>query len=232
MLLRCGLSGGESTLLRAFPEQLHKPTKASHKVTAVLSGKRAHFLHKRRWYRCVLLYSSYGMHDFLGTRFKYKRNTRISYYLQKLQNEAPIPSFTTSTNARVMTRPGRISFVVLSLFFVSVASQANFTKCLETFKANGNATGGTDWSGRPVNDSKRAVALTYETCCSLCGSGQEAFDWSVFSQQFSAWLLPWLALVSQLPFGAESRLDNLISGESLVECADRPVIPIFCRVHY
>ena len=29
--------------------------------------------------------------------------------------------------------------------------------------------------------------------------------------QFSSWLLPWLALVSQLPFGANDKLDNLDS---------------------
>jgi hypothetical protein len=131
-----------------------------------------------------------------------------------------------------MTRPTRIkSFILLSLFFASVASQANFAECLETFRASGNATGGTDWFGRPVNDSKDAVALTYETCNSLCGSDQEAFNWSIFSQQFSAWLLPWLALVSQLPFGAESLFDNLISGEYPMASAHRYVIPISCRVH-
>jgi hypothetical protein len=30
-------------------------------------------------------------------------------------------------------------------------------------------------------------------------------------QKFSAWLLPWLALLSQLPFGATHRLDNFVS---------------------
>ncbi|KAE9382354.1 hypothetical protein BT96DRAFT_298587, partial [Gymnopus androsaceus JB14] len=34
---------------------------------------------------------------------------------------------------------------------------------------------------------------------------------SDFSNQFSAWLLPWLALLSQLPFGANDNLENLIS---------------------
>ena len=33
----------------------------------------------------------------------------------------------------------------------------------------------------------------------------------MFSQQFSSWLLPWLALLSQLPFGANDKLDNLES---------------------
>ncbi|KAF9786451.1 hypothetical protein BJ322DRAFT_788352 [Thelephora terrestris] len=111
-----------------------------------------------------------------------------------------------------MTLTARVELLLfLSLLFVSVAASDNFTQCLDTFRANGNATGGTDFFGRPVNNSQDAVALTYEECKSFCGTGQEAFDWSVFSQQFSAWLLPWLALVSQLPFGAESRIDNLIS---------------------
>ena len=35
--------------------------------------------------------------------------------------------------------------------------------------------------------------------------------WAVFSQQFSAWLLPWLALVSQLPFGANDKFDNFVA---------------------
>ena len=115
-----------------------------------------------------------------------------------------------------MTLSNGLKLLVFSSVFVAVSasSYTNFTQCLDTFRANGNATGGTDYFGRPVNDSRDAVALTYEECDYLCGTTQEAFGWSTFSQQFSAWLLPWLALVSQLPFGAESRLDNFISGES------------------
>ena len=117
------------------------------------------------------------------------------------------------SNAQLMARTTGIAHLtLLACFFVSVVGSANFTQCLIDFQ-NSNATeGGTNYSGVPVSDPKDAVALTYEACTYWCGGGQESFDWSVFSQQFSAWLLPWLALVSQLPFGAESRLDNLISG--------------------
>jgi len=106
---------------------------------------------------------------------------------------------------------GIISLLFLA-FFVPFAASTNFTQCLIDFRDSNATEGGTNWDGVPVS-SKDAVALTYKACTTWCGGGQEAFDWSVFSQQFSAWLLPWLALVSQLPFGAESRLDNLISGE-------------------
>ena len=127
------------------------------------------------------------------------------------------PAFLSSSPSSMCKLPGRLKLLLfLSPFFLSVAASTNFTQCLDTFRASGNATGGTDFFGRPVNNSQDAVSLTYNVCKSLCGTGQEAFNWSVFSQQFSAWLLPWLALVSQLPFGAENRLDNLLSGEFLV----------------
>jgi hypothetical protein len=43
-------------------------------------------------------------------------------------------------------------------------------------------------------------------------SASEDFDFSVFSQKFTAWLLPWLALILQLPFnGSDSREDDFWS---------------------
>ncbi|KAL1747510.1 hypothetical protein HDZ31DRAFT_80355 [Schizophyllum fasciatum] len=55
------------------------------------------------------------------------------------------------------------------------------------------------------------TAISIGECNRACGEGPEPFSWSTFSQQFGAWLLPWLALVSQLPFGARLRVDNLMS---------------------
>ncbi|KAL1733036.1 hypothetical protein EV714DRAFT_205487 [Schizophyllum commune] len=55
------------------------------------------------------------------------------------------------------------------------------------------------------------TAVTYHQCQETCGSGREPFSWATFSQQFGNWLLPWLALLSQLPFGANDRLVNLNS---------------------
>jgi hypothetical protein len=71
--------------------------------------------------------------------------------------------------------------------------------------------GGRDNHGHLVSDISRATAITYDLCLRACGATSEPFLWSGFSQQFGAWLLPWLALVSQLPFGANDKLDNLIS---------------------
>jgi hypothetical protein len=72
--------------------------------------------------------------------------------------------------------------------------------------------GKTDNHGNPLDSSTANVtAITYDLCVEQCGAGQEPFQWTVFSQQFSSWLLPWLALVSQLPFGANDKCVNLES---------------------
>ncbi|KAJ7471226.1 hypothetical protein B0H11DRAFT_1376059 [Mycena galericulata] len=108
------------------------------------------------------------------------------------------------------------SFVCVCLSACSllkvVLASVNFDTCLQQVQ-NGDwgPAGGTNNAGTPVSNISEATAITYELCLRACGAGSEPFDWNIFSQQFSAWLLPYLALVSQLPFGAISRLDNLVS---------------------
>ncbi|KAG1828777.1 hypothetical protein EV424DRAFT_1317727 [Suillus variegatus] len=91
----------------------------------------------------------------------------------------------------------------------------NFTQCLIDIVTNANATqnlaGLLDGNGNPVSNVSDATAISYSLCTSVCGTGREPFQWPVFSQDFSTWLLPNLALISQLPFGAQYRLDNLMS---------------------
>lgn len=98
------------------------------------------------------------------------------------------------------------------LFLLPVASAVNFKSCIQEVQ-NGTwgSVGGADNRGRPVSDISKATAITYDLCMIACGTTSEPFAWPIFSQQFSSWLLPWLALVSQLPFGANDKLDNLVS---------------------
>ena len=44
--------------------------------------------------------------------------------------------------------------------------------------------------------------ITYNECVNKCGGGAGEFNWTMFSQGFGSWLLPWIALIFQLPFGA------------------------------
>ena len=108
---------------------------------------------------------------------------------------------------------GFIAGVALAFPMATVAG-TNFDICLAKVQNGtfgvGVDVGGTDNHGYPVNVSD-ATGMTYSLCVQACGGGQEPFQWSIFSPQFSSWLLPWLALVSQLPFGANDKLDNLDS---------------------
>lgn len=102
------------------------------------------------------------------------------------------------------------SLIACALISDTTAS-TNFTNCLaEINNGKWGLEGGRDNHGNTVNISE-ATAVTYELCKLACGTGPEPFNWSEFSQQFSAWLLPWLALVSQLPFGAKLRSENIMS---------------------
>ncbi|KAF7316924.1 hypothetical protein HMN09_00426600 [Mycena chlorophos] len=104
--------------------------------------------------------------------------------------------------------------IVLFLFcVVTVAfSSTNFSACLDEVRSGKWGTeGALDNFGHPVANLSQATAVSYSLCVRACGSGSEPFSWNTFSQQFTAWLLPYLALVSQLPFGAKTRLDNLSS---------------------
>ncbi|EIW75036.1 hypothetical protein CONPUDRAFT_66882 [Coniophora puteana RWD-64-598 SS2] len=108
----------------------------------------------------------------------------------------------------------------------ALAGGVNFTSCLANVQNFYNDTSNQkyanysqlnnsllDNNGFPVAfaDIFTSTAITYTVCTNWCGSGDESFEWTNFSQQFSAWLLPYLALLSQLPFGARYRSDNLMS---------------------
>ncbi|KAG1898257.1 uncharacterized protein F5891DRAFT_1238998, partial [Suillus fuscotomentosus] len=97
----------------------------------------------------------------------------------------------------------------------TVVAAANFSQCLNNIVLNAISTqdlyGLLNNTGYPVSNVSDATAITYLMCKSWCGTGQEGFQWPEFSQEFSAWLLPNIALISQLPFGAQYRLDNLMS---------------------
>ena len=97
------------------------------------------------------------------------------------------------------------------LFSCSLVAAANFTQCLQDFIKDPNAVGGVDSKGQPTSPAE-AVGLTYEACTARCRTGPETFNWRTFAQLFSAWLLPWLALISQLPFGSGNYVDDFISG--------------------
>jgi hypothetical protein len=47
--------------------------------------------------------------------------------------------------------------------------------------------------------------IAYNQCVEICGGGPGDFKWNMYCQGFGAWLLPWIALIFQLPFGANGK---------------------------
>ncbi|KAJ7139029.1 hypothetical protein C8R44DRAFT_606472 [Mycena epipterygia] len=102
--------------------------------------------------------------------------------------------------------------VLFGLFSALGVGAVDFASCLVDIQdGKWGPMGGTDNHGNPVTNISNVTSITYELCVTACGSGAEAFVWNIFSQQFSAWLLPWLALIAQLPFGANDKLDNVVA---------------------
>ncbi|KAJ3513772.1 hypothetical protein NMY22_g14943 [Coprinellus aureogranulatus] len=106
------------------------------------------------------------------------------------------------------------SALVLALLFTNTVYAGRFEECLDDVR-NGEEglgrIGATDNNGNILDDVRGATGLTYGLCVKACGPEAVPFRWPDFSKQFSAWLLPWLAMISQLPFGPKDRLDNLES---------------------
>jgi len=113
----------------------------------------------------------------------------------------------------ITMNPIPVRIILLFLSLSSLVAAANFTQCLEDFKQTSNSItdGGVDSQGRPVSPAD-AVGLTYQTCVAWCGTGTGNFVWSDFARSFSSWLLPWLALLTQLPFGSSNYVDDFVSG--------------------
>ncbi|KAJ7321231.1 hypothetical protein DFH08DRAFT_889398 [Mycena albidolilacea] len=102
----------------------------------------------------------------------------------------------------------------ITAFFVRGVASVN---CYSRFdKLKGSSwvlAGGTDNDGNAVTSIGVATAMTLDLCLQTCGPGiwDKAARWLDFSERFSTWLLPFLALVSQLPFGGDTPFENVMS---------------------
>jgi len=105
-----------------------------------------------------------------------------------------------------------IIIIITTGIIRSTVAASNFSQCFDAIR-NGTygPSGGVDIHGQPIQNIAQAVGMTYELCKRACGTSPESFDWHEFAEKFTSWLLPWLALISQLPFGAKYRVDNLTS---------------------
>ena len=110
--------------------------------------------------------------------------------------------------------PIPLRILLLLLAFPSLVIAMDFRWCILDWRLLTNATG-VDHQGRPV-EAEFAVGLTYKTCTEHCGRGvKTTYNWNEFIFLSSAWVLPWLALLSRLPFSSANNRDDFISGQLL-----------------
>ncbi|KAM6492620.1 hypothetical protein JOM56_012344 [Amanita muscaria] len=128
--------------------------------------------------------------------------------------------------------PGSINatYAILICILISTSAVAN-TNFQECFQQLQNGTwglqGAVDFSGNPVTSLEQAAGFTYDACINACGPGSEPFDWVVFSQKFTGWVLPYLALISQLPYGANDRLSNF---EAIIMSVGSPMLAAYSLI--
>ncbi|KAG9020454.1 hypothetical protein FS842_007320, partial [Serendipita sp. 407] len=65
-------------------------------------------------------------------------------------------------------------------------------------------------NGERTFNGREAVGTDKSTCDAYCGSSSTPFHWSIFSPQFTGWLLPFLALAAQLPYESNGFWHNLM----------------------
>ena len=118
-----------------------------------------------------------------------------------------------------MCAPAHLISLIVVFSALQCTSALDHSKCLSRLNSgqlrsqtHDNRSLGLDSFGKHSEDAD-ATAISYLDCISLCPGGSKPvpFKWSKFTQQSAAWLFPWLALISQLPFGAESRRNNALS---------------------
>ncbi|TRM67432.1 hypothetical protein BD626DRAFT_100727 [Schizophyllum amplum] len=132
-----------------------------------------------------------------------------------------IIAYIADANMQIISQvPIAVLSISLGGLFPLAQAAISFDKCLDGIRKGPAIDGVTDNHGHPMQPFPtcasetpfcNATALTYDLCIDRCGHGPVPFSWGPFSQQFGAWLLPWLALVSQLPFGSRYRPDDVMA---------------------
>lgn len=68
------------------------------------------------------------------------------------------------------------------------------------------------WGNRvPGVTPDDAWGITYAQCLETCQTIESNFHFDAFSASFTNWLLPWLALIAQLPFETDGNFNNIMS---------------------
>jgi len=113
-------------------------------------------------------------------------------------------SVTLESKVSATDRGCTIARVLLAYLFVSLGcltsvGAVNLRQCGARLKDLQEGA----WNATNSTSSPPPLHLSYGECIAECGGGTGDVNWDSFSQSFGAWFLPWIALMFQIPFGAE-----------------------------
>ena len=90
----------------------------------------------------------------------------------------------------------------------------NFSQCAidanDTYWKAPNDSFLYDPNGFHTMNQSLAWGISYESCTRICRPSAEVFNWNGFSQSFVSCLLPWLALMAQLPFATNDQQSDFL----------------------
>jgi hypothetical protein len=104
---------------------------------------------------------------------------------------SPRPVIHLSSNANGLAAAARLWLPYVLLLYLVQVDAVRLDQCTAKIA---NETG-----------QSGPMEIPYDQCVEMCGGGAGDFKWNMYSQGFGAWLLPWIALIFQLPFGADGK---------------------------
>jgi len=91
--------------------------------------------------------------------------------------------------------------------FMTLVHAVNLKACGARLQKQQNIAWNTTYETEPPPP----LRLSYDQCLVECGGGMGDVNWQGLSPNFGAWLLPWIALMFQIPFGAERKRHRFAS---------------------
>ena len=110
-----------------------------------------------------------------------------------------------------------VCFGFFSSFLKANAQNIDYSQCAidanQTYLAAPNATFLYDQNGKPTNNISQAWGISYKSCVAMCSStiNTQGYEWSLWFQGLTSWVLPWLALTAQLPFETNDKQTNFMA---------------------
>lgn len=116
-----------------------------------------------------------------------------------------------------MLRSNLNSLILIALYAscANAYSALNWTQCAldatAAYHSNPNSTFLVGIDGVSTDNITKAWGISYNSCNKLCGpvGADDKFQWLTFLTGISSWILPWFALMAQLPYETEDTMSDI-----------------------